>query len=152
MGRWGQSDILFPVERLKQFRPLVYNTLRALKSPIRHVRPAYVAGTHIECLQRHEVESGHDRSQKYCNSTTRAGRIIAEYLEPGPRDANETITRLIAVLDRQDLARAMERLDSGYGLRVVRWCDLVSTAYLNYMGIVGRLGPGSSPTTARNPD
>src|SRR5260370_23137203 len=50
MGRWGQSDILFPVERLKQFRPLVY-TLRALKSPIRHVRPAYVAGTHIECLR-----------------------------------------------------------------------------------------------------
>ena len=28
-----------------------------------------------------------------------AGRIISEYIEPGPRDAEQTLTRLIAVLD-----------------------------------------------------
>ena len=33
-----------------------------------------------------------------------AGQIIGEYLEPGPRDAEETLARLIALLDSQDLA------------------------------------------------
>jgi hypothetical protein len=49
-----------------------------------------------------------------------AGRIGAEYLEPGPRNAEETINKLIAVLDRQDLAAAMLRAEVGYGLRVVK--------------------------------
>ena len=35
------------------------------------------------------------------------GRIIAEYLEPGPHDADETIKQLLAVLDNRDLARAL---------------------------------------------
>jgi len=35
-------------------------------------------------------------------------------------DADETIARLIAILDRQDLAAAMDRLESGHGLRVVK--------------------------------
>ena len=37
------------------------------------------------------------------------GRIVAEYLESGPRDADETINQLIAVLDNRDLARALAR-------------------------------------------
>jgi hypothetical protein len=38
--------------------------------------------------------------QELLISTLRnAGRIIGEYIEPGPRDAEETLTRLIAVLD-----------------------------------------------------
>ena len=49
-----------------------------------------------------------------------AGRIIGEYIEPGPRDAEQTISRLIAVLETQDLARAIERLEKGHGLRVVK--------------------------------
>jgi hypothetical protein len=49
-----------------------------------------------------------------------AGRIIAEHLEPGHRDAEETISKLIAVLDSQELAAAMNRLESGFGLRVVK--------------------------------
>jgi hypothetical protein len=49
-----------------------------------------------------------------------AGRIIGEYIEPGPRDADETITQLIAVLDNQDLAGAIDRLEKGHGLRVVK--------------------------------
>jgi hypothetical protein len=49
-----------------------------------------------------------------------AGQILSKYLEPGRRDADETITRLIAVLDTQELALAVERLEKGYGLRVVK--------------------------------
>lgn len=48
------------------------------------------------------------------------GRIIAEHLEPGPHNADETIAELIAVLDNEDLARAIERLEKGHGLRVVK--------------------------------
>ena len=50
----------------------------------------------------------------------KANRIIAAYLEPGPRVADETINQLIAVLDTQDLALALERLEKGHGLRVVK--------------------------------
>jgi hypothetical protein len=49
-----------------------------------------------------------------------AGRIIGEYIEPGPRDAEQTLFRLIAVLERQDLARAIERLEKGHGFQVVK--------------------------------
>jgi hypothetical protein len=49
-----------------------------------------------------------------------AGRIIAEYLEPGALGAEETLSRLIAVLDNEDLARAVEQLEKGQGLRVVK--------------------------------
>jgi len=48
------------------------------------------------------------------------GPIIGEYIEPGPRDAEQTLSRLIAVLETQDLARAIERLEMGHGLRVVK--------------------------------
>ena len=46
--------------------------------------------------------------------------IIANYLEPGPRDdADEVITQLIAALDTQELANAIERIE-GRRLRVVK--------------------------------
>jgi hypothetical protein len=49
-----------------------------------------------------------------------AGWVVAEYLEPGPRDADKTIQKLISILDRQDLAEAMARLENVHGLRVVK--------------------------------
>ena len=50
-----------------------------------------------------------------------ASRIVADYLDPRRRvDPDETITRLIAVLDRQDLAAAIRRFESGFGLRRVK--------------------------------
>jgi hypothetical protein len=59
--------------------------------------------------------------QELLISTLReAGLTIANYLEPGPRDADEVITQLVAVLDTQELANAIERLDEGSGLRVVK--------------------------------
>jgi hypothetical protein len=50
-----------------------------------------------------------------------AGRIIAEHLEPGrTRDPEETLTRLIRTLDRPEITRAIRRLESEQGLRVVK--------------------------------
>jgi hypothetical protein len=46
--------------------------------------------------------------------------IVAEHLVSGPRDADEAITQLIAVLDTPELAAAMNRMERGYGLRVVK--------------------------------
>jgi hypothetical protein len=49
-----------------------------------------------------------------------AGLIIGDYLEPGPKDPLATINRLIEVLDNQKLAAAIERIDEGCGLKVVK--------------------------------
>jgi hypothetical protein len=46
--------------------------------------------------------------------------IVAEHPEFGMRDADEVITQMIAVLNTQELADAMDRLERGYGLRVVK--------------------------------
>jgi hypothetical protein len=58
--------------------------------------------------------------QLLISTLRKASRIISEYLEPGSRDTAETLNRLIAVLDTEDLARAVERLEEGHGLRVVK--------------------------------
>jgi hypothetical protein len=54
----------------------------------------------------------------------KAGSILAEHHEPSVKrraqDALDTIARLLAVLDNEDLARAIERLEKGHGLRVVK--------------------------------
>jgi hypothetical protein len=46
--------------------------------------------------------------------------IIAEHLELGTSDAHEAITQLVALLDTNELADAINRLERGFGLRVVR--------------------------------
>jgi hypothetical protein len=48
------------------------------------------------------------------------GSIIAEHLETSPRDADEVITQLVAVSDTPELAAAMNRVERGYVLRIVR--------------------------------
>lgn len=48
------------------------------------------------------------------------GLIIAEHLELGVMDADEAITQLVAVLDTRELADAINRLEHGYGLRIVK--------------------------------
>jgi putative N-acetylmannosamine-6-phosphate epimerase len=47
----------------------------------------------------------------------RAGAVIAEHRA---RDPEQTINRLIAVLDTQVIAGAMTRLKAGFGLKVVK--------------------------------
>jgi hypothetical protein len=48
------------------------------------------------------------------------GLIIAEHLELAMTDADETITQLNAVLDTTELADAINRLERGFGLRVIK--------------------------------
>jgi hypothetical protein len=43
--------------------------------------------------------------------------MVSEYT--GPANANQTLTQLIAVLDRQDVAHAIERLEKGPEFRDV---------------------------------
>ena len=45
------------------------------------------------------------------------GRNIAENLEPGPHSSDETNRRIDFSAGNEALARAIERLDKGYGLR-----------------------------------
>lgn len=47
--------------------------------------------------------------------------ILSAYLEPGPRDANGTITAILERLDGDDLPTAAERVQAGFGrLQVIR--------------------------------
>ena len=63
-----------------------------------------------------EAEEGSMTDQEVLISTLReARRIIGEHT--GPRNANQTLTQLIAVLDRQDVAHAIERLEKGHEFR-----------------------------------
>jgi hypothetical protein len=47
-----------------------------------------------------------------------ARRILGEYIAPGPRDAFQTVERLLAVLDRDDVVHALDRL-KGRRVRLV---------------------------------
>jgi hypothetical protein len=59
--------------------------------------------------------------QQLLISTVReAGRITADHLEAGGPSALQTLSRLIAVLDNEDLRRAVERLEKGHGLRIMK--------------------------------
>jgi hypothetical protein len=48
-----------------------------------------------------------------------ARRILGEYIAPGPRDATRTVHRLIAVLDRDDVVLALDRMKRRRTLRLV---------------------------------
>jgi hypothetical protein len=48
------------------------------------------------------------------------GLIVAEHLELGVNDADDAIRKLVAVLDTKELADAINRLERGMGLRVVK--------------------------------
>ena len=65
-------------------------------------------------------EAGMTDQELLISTLREACLIIANYLEPGARDADEVITQLIAVLDTQELANAIERLEGGHGLRAVK--------------------------------
>jgi hypothetical protein len=48
-----------------------------------------------------------------------ARRILGEYIEPGPRDAKLTVERLLAVLDRNDVVHALDRINRRRTIRLV---------------------------------
>ena len=49
-----------------------------------------------------------------------AQSLLAEHIERGPSDAEEAITELLEVLDRQDVVAATDRLCREYGLRPLK--------------------------------
>ena len=48
-----------------------------------------------------------------------ARRILGEYIEPGRRDAMRTVERLLAVLDRNDVVHALDRVKRRRVIRLV---------------------------------
>jgi hypothetical protein len=48
-----------------------------------------------------------------------ARRILGEYIEPGPRDATRTVERLLAILDRNEVVRALDRIKRRRVIRLV---------------------------------
>jgi hypothetical protein len=57
-------------------------------------------------------------SEKILQAMQVAQLILADYVEPGPRDSDKTINELLFVLDRNDLVEAVDRLEAGLGLRL----------------------------------
>jgi hypothetical protein len=50
-----------------------------------------------------------------------AHKVLCEHIEPGPRDADKTLQRMLEILDRDDVVAARERLSNGFGtLRTVK--------------------------------
>ena len=58
--------------------------------------------------------------QLVVSALRQVGLALAQHIELGGRDADEVVTQSIAVLDTQELADAMNRLERGHGLRVVK--------------------------------
>jgi hypothetical protein len=48
-----------------------------------------------------------------------ARRILGEYIEPWPRDATRTVARLLAVLDRDEVLHALDRMKRRRAIRLV---------------------------------
>ncbi len=48
-----------------------------------------------------------------------ARRILGEYIEPGPRDATRTVERLLAVLDKNEVILALDRIKRRRVIRLV---------------------------------
>ena len=44
--------------------------------------------------------------------------VLASYIEPGRRDSEATINRLLTILDRSELVEATDRLEGALGLRL----------------------------------
>jgi hypothetical protein len=49
-------------------------------------------------------------------AVSNAQRILEEYLEPRPHDNESLLSRLVEVLDRNDVVAAVSRLRQGYCL------------------------------------
>ena len=60
-----------------------------------------------------------DQDLIFC-ALRQVGVIIAEHIESGSRDADKVVTQLVAVLDTEELALAMNRVERRSGLRVVK--------------------------------
>jgi hypothetical protein len=76
-------------------------------------------GLKAEGLSKAEFAMTADQ-QLILDAVDKAQRILAGYLDPGPRNPEGTIEELREVLARPELVDAVQRVRAGYGLRVVK--------------------------------
>jgi hypothetical protein len=55
-----------------------------------------------------------------CAALRQVGLIVAEHLESRTSEADEAISQLVAILDTPELAAAMNRVERGHGLRILK--------------------------------
>jgi hypothetical protein len=60
-----------------------------------------------------------DQELIFC-ALRQVGLIVAEHLESETPDTDRAITQLVAVLDTPELADAMNRVERGFALKVVK--------------------------------
>jgi hypothetical protein len=76
--------------------------------------------------QTHEMRTSQDGARPMTDrevviqAIEEAQRFLAEYIEPGRRDAAVTVKALLNVLGRHDVVAALNRLKAGYGLYIVK--------------------------------
>ena len=58
--------------------------------------------------------------QLILDSLRQVGLILADHLEDSSSCADAVVAQLVAVLDTRELADAVNRLERGFGLRVVK--------------------------------
>lgn len=57
--------------------------------------------------------------ERLITSVQEARRLISQYIEPGPRNAINTIDRLVDVLDDRDFVATLDRLNRRRVIRLV---------------------------------
>jgi hypothetical protein len=81
------------------------------------------AGASSELIETHPVaqEERMTGRQILIEAVEKAGIAIAKHIDPRiTSDPEQTINRLITVLDMQEVAGAITRLKAGFGLKVVK--------------------------------
>jgi hypothetical protein len=58
--------------------------------------------------------------QLILDAVDKAQRILANYIEPGPRNPEGTIEELKSALASPEIVATVQRVRAGYGLRVVK--------------------------------
>jgi hypothetical protein len=58
--------------------------------------------------------------QLILDAIEQAQRVLADYIDPGPRNPDGTMEQLIAALARPEVVAAVQRVRAGYGLKVVK--------------------------------
>jgi hypothetical protein len=98
MEQWNQSNPISIESNASQRRPLMPEVTRMNV-------PGFVGVTDEELIVR---------------AMRDAQSLLAEHIERGPFDAEQAITELLEVIDRQDVVAATNRLCNVFGLRPTR--------------------------------
>jgi hypothetical protein len=76
-------------------------------------------GLKAEGLSKAEFAMTADQ-QLILDAVDKAQRILADHIEPGPRNPEGTIQELREALAHPEIVAAVQRVRAGYGLRVVK--------------------------------